>query len=178
MGNLVDLTGRRFGKLTAIFRSGTSRAGKVTWLCQCACGVEKIVISGNLVNGFSKSCGCNQIRLARLRGRERIKHGHARDGKLTQEYNSWMAMHKRCRQPTTRDFEHYGGRGITVCERWKEFANFLKDMGPKPTPSHSIDRINVNGNYELANCRWATTKEQAGNKRPRARAEDRNIQIR
>lgn len=93
------------------------------------------------------------------------KHGHARVGAKTAEYRIWCAMRERCNYDKHVEFERYGGRGIKVCERWASFANFLADLGPRPTPAHSIDRLATDGNYEPGNCRWATPSEQQRNKR-------------
>ena len=96
-----------------------------------------------------------------------LKHGQATRSRKTSEYGTWQAMIRRCESPKATDYEHYGGRGIAVCERWRSFENFFADMGPKPSPKHSIDRDDNNADYEPRNCRWSTAKEQARNRRRR-----------
>lgn len=122
---------------------------------RCECGTERIVGYDNLRRGRSISCGC----LKRL-------HGHARgdNGRPTPTYISWQAMRTRCSNPNCKDYLHYGGRGIRVDPRWDTFANFLSDMGKRP-PGQTLDRVDVNGNYSPTNYRWATSQEQAANKR-------------
>jgi hypothetical protein len=141
----------RFSKLTAI-RQAPSPRNK--WLCKCDCGCETIVFANNLVRGHSTSCGCS--------AREAVTtHGKS----ASREYRSWINMKTRCELPGTPYYKFYGERGISVCERWRSsFENFLADMGPRPD-GHSVDRIDVNGNYEPQNCRWATNKTQHRNTR-------------
>jgi hypothetical protein len=149
----IDITGHRFGRLVAI--SHISFQG---WLCRCDCGNETIVQGPNLRNGNSKSCGCLRVELAISRA---TKHGHA---KKTATYSSWQAMIKRCTNPNTWSWKHYGGRGITVCDRWRySFENFLADMGEKPE-GLTLDRINNELGYSPENCRWATPAEQFRNR--------------
>jgi hypothetical protein len=163
---LIDLTGQRFSCLTVIKRDGmTPDRKRVLWHCRCDCGIELHVQAGNLKSGNSKSCGCLNRELISRRAIERsYKHGHSSRTETSPEYRSWAAMWGRCRCPNTPYYRLYGGRGVTVCERWTSFENFLADMGLRPT-GRSIDRIDPYGNYEPGNCRWATPKEQRANRR-------------
>lgn len=155
---MIDLIGRKFGRLSVIKRVDNNKWGNLCWLCRCSCGQEKIVVGRNLKSGNTQSCGC-------LQKENRIKHGHSNSnrGKASTTYESWHQMIQRCTNPNRSKYKYYGGRGITVCGRWKRFSNFLVDMGEKPTKNHSIDRKNNDGNYCKSNCRWATTKQQARN---------------
>lgn len=154
----INLVGSTFGRLTVVSLSGYHN-GQARWLCRCECGNERINGSANLRNGRVVSCGCFS--------RERIGIAATRHGYFgTPTYNSWAGMKGRCNNPRNHKYPDYGGRGISVCERWmKSFENFLKDMGEKPF-GKTIDRINNNGNYEPANCRWSTPKQQVDNRRP------------
>jgi hypothetical protein len=150
--NLVDHSGKKFGKLTAISYDRYVRK----WLCRCDCGNQSMVVSGDLVRGRSKSCGCSAgFHL----------HGNCPRGSRTSEYSSWYSMVSRCRYKTHKAAAHYVDRGIQVCERWQKFENFLADMGPKPGKGYSLERCDNDGNYEPGNCRWATQQEQLNNQR-------------
>lgn len=158
----VGLTvGVTFGKLRII---GPGRKEGPQWLVkvQCECGVIKDVYKNTLKKkAVIKSCGCEQrVTLAKLMR----KHGHAVHTSTSREYSSWKSMKARCDSSKSPEYRNYGGRGIIICERWRHFANFLADMGPRPEAT-SLDRIDVNGNYEPTNCRWATATEQAQNTR-------------
>ena len=158
---LTDLTARRFGRLTAISRSCNIN-GRVAWLCRCDCGVETTVIGNKLQQGRTVSCGCRRRDI--LNNMSNVGKSNAtHKGTGTPEFRTWTGMKTRCFNVRSQDYEQYGGRGITVCDRWLSFETFLADLGPRPTPQHSIDRINNDGNYEPGNCRWATKKEQSRN---------------
>ena len=151
--------GQTFNRLTVLSYASTDKHGCHNWNCRCQCGKEVTVKSTRLRSGDTKSCGC-------IRGVAKTTHGHTWKGGATPEYDAWKSLRARCKNPKTRSYHLYGGRGITVCERWdNSFEAFLEDMGTKPSPEHSLDRINTNGNYEPSNCRWATNEEQRANKR-------------
>jgi len=155
----LTLAGERFHRLTAITFVGMNKFGKSTWLCRCDCGNQTIVIGSQLLNGNTTSCG-------KCVAKRPLSHGAARVGKVWPEYKVWAAMLARCNNPNSDDFEYYGKRGISVCDRWHSFACFIEDMGRRPSRELTIERKNNDGNYELGNCHWATRLVQARNRRP------------
>ena len=161
--------GDKIGQLSVLRLGTPNKWGHKTWTCLCDCGVEKDVLNHSLARGDVVSCGCYRKKMLHTRY---LTHGHtiSNNGKDSPEYEAWRGAHGRCRHAGNRAYKNYGGRGIKVCESWsgpKGFETFYQDMGPKPSPNHSLDRINVDGNYEPSNCRWATRSEQNLNKRPR-----------
>ena len=124
--------------------------------CACDCGNEISASKPNLMRGATKSCGCWKRMTA---GFGVLRHGMSK----SDEYKIWFGLFKRCRNPNYREFHLYGGKGVSISKEWESFETFYKDMGPRPSKSHSIDRIDSNGNYEASNCRWATKKEQSHN---------------
>lgn len=155
--------GQRFGRLVFTGRSGRKTGGRPGHVYVCDCGKEVVSDHWPVKAGKRQSCGCARSALV---SRALRRHGHAPAGDQSPEYRSWVHMKGRCQNKSNGSWARYGGRGIKVCERWSEsFAAFLLDMGPRPSSEHSLDRIDVNGNYEPNNCRWATGVEQQRNKR-------------
>lgn len=148
--------GVRFGRLTLVGRTVFTK--KSRWMVLCDCGTLKDVSGDSLLTGNSNSCGCLRRELLSMWG---TTHG----GSKTPLYRVWASMVDRCYSETTPGYSDYGGRGITVCERWHDFANFRDDIGKRPSPRHSLDRINNDLGYSPDNVRWATGSEQARNKR-------------
>lgn len=159
---LIDLTGKAFGRLTVLHRAEASLSGHTRWHCFCACGKALDVLAQSLREGRSQSCGCDKVRLSNTKPRQ-AKHGQSKSA----EYYIWSTMKRRCMSPDHESYPDYGGRGVTIDPKWlADFRVFLKDVGPRPTSAHSLDRYpNNDGNYEPGNVRWATPAEQQNNKR-------------
>lgn len=156
-----DLTGQKFGRLTVLKFSHTD--GHRFSSCLCDCGETKTVRNSGLLSGNTRSCGCLQLEIAAANIKKlKTTHGMTE----TVEYYTWGSMKDRCYNKKNKAFRYYGGRGIKVCKRWiSSFENFFADMGLRPSPKHSIDRINNNENYSPKNCKWSTMTEQVSNRR-------------
>ena len=151
MGRVKDLTGEKYGRLTVLSLDGLNKHKRSMWSCLCDCGNETVVDISNLKYGTTFSCGC-------LRKQNKTTHGMCD----TPTYSTWASMIQRCANSKSHGYEHYGGKGIKVCDKWKTFSGFLSDMGVRPE-GMSLDRVNGNCDYEVNNCRWATNIQQANN---------------
>jgi hypothetical protein len=157
MSHIIDLLGKRFGRLIVVHQAASMDGGAAAWGRVCDCGASVVVKSYRLRVGKTRSCGCWRVDNARV---QFTTHGMKR----TRTYRTWMSMSNRCRDPNGKNFHYYGGRGIAVCERWRKFENFLADMGERPD-GRTLDRRDNDRGYEPDNCRWATLIEQRRNQR-------------
>lgn len=159
--NGKSITGRRFGRLLVLGPVGRKESGEIEWLCECECGAETVALGVNIRHGRTTSCGCRRDEVT---GARSTKHGMTKSS----EYLSWSGISQRCLNKRCKEYRYYGGRGIVMADRWRGkdgFETFMSDMGTKPTSNHTIERKDVNGNYEPANCIWATKADQQANKR-------------
>ena len=160
MGKIKDITGQMFGRATALHPCGI-KGHRLLWNCKCSCGQTFVASGVDLRSGNTKSCGC----YAKDRtSQASTTHGVSRSGALTGAYRSWRSMRQRCDDPGATSYGRYGARGISYCESWRIFENFLADMGDRPN-GHSLERIDPNGNYEPSNCKWVPHEKQAENTR-------------
>lgn len=161
MPTLIEMTGKTFGRWTVLERAPNRRKWEkdARWLCRCVCGTENDVNGHSLRSGLSLSCGCLNLEIIRVGN---LKHGRSK----SPEYNAWYAMKQRCSNPNHIEYRHYGGRGIRVSDLWvKNFEAFFAEVGLRPSPRYSLDRIDNSGHYEPGNVRWATVATQQSNKR-------------
>jgi hypothetical protein len=163
---LLDLIGDVYGRLTVLWCVGPVPNGRIReWMCRCSCGKEIQVAQNNLRSGNTESCGCYKRELTVARN---TRHGESVGGKWSPEFATYKSMISRCYHSGASGYHLYGGRGIGVCDQWRGdggYAQFLSDMGRRPTPNHSLDKIDNDKNYSPSNCRWATTKQQGNNRR-------------
>lgn len=161
----IDITGQRFGKLVAVERVGKAETGGYLWRCKCDCGNEVIRLTKVLRSGSCKSCGCL---VGEKLAEQHYKHGKSHSSRL---YHVWDGMRQRCNDPNHKSYKNYGGRGIRCCPEWDDFTAFeawALENGYDANAEYgecTLDRIDVNGNYEPGNCRWVDNKTQAQNKR-------------
>lgn len=158
---MISIIGERFGRLVVVEFAGIAKDRQSKWKCACDCGGYKVVARGSLKSGKTQSCGCLRRESEAVNRSKAKTHGMSK----TATYRAWSSMIQRCTNENTHSYKHYGARGVSVCEKWVDsFSSFYADMGECPI-GMSLDRIDVNGNYEPGNCRWVDAKTQARNRR-------------
>lgn len=180
MGSLVDITGLKFNRLTVIGRAGRHKCGIITWRARCDCGNETIVTVSNLRSGNTKSCGCFHVEAATEQQKKLVAIVTTHGKSKSPEYKSWQCMIARCCYPADKRYEEYSSRGITICQEWLDsFEAFFAHVGERPSPKHTIDRIDNDKGYFPGNVRWATHLQQNNNKRttPMVRYRGRTISL-
>lgn len=171
---MKNLTNKKFGKLTVLEKTGNRKCGCIIWKCKCDCENFVEVIGSSLTRGNTKSCGCL---VSEKLSERNYKHGYSERGKVSSTYDVWSSMRKRCLNPNHPAFHNYGGRGITICERWIEsFESFLEDKDERPD-GMSLDRIDNDGNYTPENTRWTSFLKQSRNRRTNKLDKDKIIEI-
>lgn len=164
MAPIKDISGKTFGRLTAVRLTGGKSVHGMLWHCRCECGSAAIVVASRLITGHTRSCGCLSLEAARKP--KRVTHGHTRNKNKASasEYHIWSSMKQRCINTSNASYSRYGGRGIGFCQEWDAFESFYSDMGPRPSSQHSLDRVDSDKDYSKSNCRWATHLEQQNNR--------------
>lgn len=156
----TNLKGRKFNRWRVLRYAGKDKSGNTLWKCRCKCGTTRTIRAGHLTSGASKSCGC--LRTEKMVKRS-TKHGHARRGRHSAEYDIWVSMRARCNDRRNKSWSQYGGKGVRVCKRWEVFENFYADLGPRPKGT-SLGRKNDAGDYRRGNVEWQTVAQQAAHR--------------
>jgi hypothetical protein len=162
---IKDFSGQRFHRLLVIKLDFIDDKRNARWLCQCDCGNTKTIRGYQLSSGKTKSCGCLSTHRCSILGKHSLKHGHYKDRKSSKLARVWLGIRQRCYNTRNSHYYQYGGRGISVCDRWRySFESFLEDVKEPSDENMQFDRIDNNGNYEPNNCRWITAKENMNNR--------------